>query len=281
MKLHEFHGFIRLSHYVSEYIATFLFVFAGIFSLVFWLGMPFAKTLVPAEHIRVIFVILSFALGILGLSYSVFGKVSGAHLNPAVSFAFYLEGHMNFFDFLGYALGQFLGALSACFLVFKLMPEASSVVHLGSVHSAPDMPAFLVFSAEAFSITLILLCVFYCLHHERIVKWTGLISAVLVFWLVYFTAHLTGASMNPARAFAPAYFMHNFHHLWIYLSAPFVGAIIAVGIARYGEYLKAHRVWEKFLFWLKRPQFFRFYHEEGYVEKLFERYIQKHKHKSH
>ena len=157
------------------------------------------------------------------------GAVSGAHLNPIVTVAFALRHDFHWRRVPGYILAQLLGALLAALL---LRATFGDVAHLGAT-----LPGSGFSTTQAFIIEVVLSAglVSTILGTASSAQNVGPLSAVGVggynalagLW----ASPVSGASMNPARSLGPALASADLHQLWIYLTAPPVGMLIAVATA--------------------------------------------------
>jgi aquaporin Z len=170
------------------------------------------------------------APGLMVLAIILFmGKVSGAHLNPAVSIAFSLRGDFPWRRVPGYIVVQLAGAsLAALFLQHVVNVSAT----FGSNYPATGYSDWAAFSMEAI-LTLGLVSVI--LGTASGAQNIGIIGAIGVGSYIALAglwgSPISGASMNPARTFGPDLVGANFSHYWIYVAGPLVGAVVAVGCA--------------------------------------------------
>ncbi|PYC87373.1 hypothetical protein C7C46_05005 [Streptomyces tateyamensis] len=157
------------------------------------------------------------------------GAVSGAHLNPVVSVAFALRGDFAWRRVPGYVAVQVVGAVLACLL---LRATFGDVAHLGATLPGPGFSAAQAFVVEA---VLTLGLVSTILGTASSAQNVGSLSAVGVGAYIVlaglWAGPVSGASMNPARSLGPALVSPELHNLWIYLTAPLVGALAAVAAA--------------------------------------------------
>ena len=157
------------------------------------------------------------------------GTVSGAHLNPAVSIAFAARGDFPWRRVPGYVLVQLVGATLA---VLFLDAMFGKVGMLGAT-----VPGAGIDSTQALLMELVLTVglLSTILGTASRSQNVGPLSAVAVGGYIVlaglWSSPITGASMNPARSFAPDLVLGNFSHYWVYLVGPIAGALIAVGIA--------------------------------------------------
>jgi aquaporin Z len=167
------------------------------------------------------------------VAISPLGKLSGAHINPAVSLAFWLQGKMHHFDLGGYILGQFLGAIVGSLLVILVWGgERAASVGIGRTVPGAGYPLWLVFLAEASLTFVLVLSIFLFVSSHRLMRWTPLMVWILVAMMVWLEAPISGTSLNPARSFGPALVSWFWQAHWLYWVAPPLGALLAVGAFR-------------------------------------------------
>jgi aquaporin Z len=170
------------------------------------------------------------APGLMVLGVILFmGKISGAHLNPAVSIAFALRGDFPWRRVPGYIVVQLIGATLACLLLQAVIGVSATY---GSNYPAADYSAGAAFWMEAL-LTLGLVSVI--LGTASGAQNVGLLGAFGVGGYIALAglwgSPISGTSMNPARTFGPDLASGNFSDYWVYAAGPLVGAAAAVGIA--------------------------------------------------
>jgi len=166
---------------------------------------------------------LTFGLVVTALIYTL-GDVSGAHMNPAVTIGFVIAKRFPIRDAMPYVAAQFLGALAAsCFLAILFPVDLT----LGGTH--PVGPPWRSFALEVFLTWFLMLAV---LSVSTGAREKGIMAGVAIGSVIaleaMFAGPISGASMNPARSLAPAILSGKLSAVWIYLSAPILGAILAV-----------------------------------------------------
>ena len=168
---------------------------------------------------------IAVAFGVIvTLMILAFGRTSGAHINPAVSVAFNAWGSLPRAQTVGYVLAQLVGGIAASVVVGLCFPASEL---LGST-----MPAdawWMAFLLELLLTFLLMLGILWV----AVVKRAKLLTVALVVGAIvgleaFFGGPFTGASMNPARSIAPALVSGHLEHLWLYIVAPIVGALLAV-----------------------------------------------------
>jgi aquaporin Z len=204
----------------SELFGTFLLVLAGAGGGVVDAlsgGAVSRATAVTAPGLTVLAIILFM------------GAVSGAHLNPAVTFAFALRRDFPWRRVPGYVFVQLLGATLACLFLWAAYGK---VGNLGATEPGSGLTDWKAMLTEAI---LTLGLVSTILGTASVAQNVGALSAVAVGGFIvaagFWASPLSGASMNPARSFGPDLVLGNFDHYWVYVVGPLLGAAVAAGIA--------------------------------------------------
>ena len=154
------------------------------------------------------------------------GETSGAHINPAVTVAFWARGRFPGRRVLPYVLAQLAGAALGSFLVQLIAGPGSD---LGA--TLPAHGPWLALGIETFITCWLMLVIFRVTSGS---KETGMVAGLAISATVALEAlvagPLTGASMNPARSLAPALLSGNWADWWVYLVGPMAGALLAVAV---------------------------------------------------
>ena len=199
----------------AECFGTFALVFAGTGAIVI--------NHVSGGAVTHVGVAMTFGLVVMAMIYAV-GDVSGAHFNPAVTVGFWLSGRLPGRSVAPYLLSQLAGALAASLLLRAMFGNAAS---LGA--TVPLGPALQSFVLETV-LTAILMFVILCVSTGP--KEMGVMAGIAVGGVILleamFAGPISGASMNPARSLAPALVSGRLEALWVYLTAPVLGAAVAV-----------------------------------------------------
>ena len=219
--------------YGAECLGTAFLIFVGVSAVVFDFGkgLPLSR-FIPDAGLRRLITGLVFAGSGSLVAISPFGKLSGAHINPSVSLAFWAHGKMKPTDLLGYILAQFTGAIvGEVLLVFLWRSYARSVTN-GMTLPGTGYPLWLVFAAEMGLTCVLVLLIFLFVSSHRLMRWTPLMNWFVVATMVWLEAPISGTSLNPARSIGPALITWLWTSQWLYCIAPPLGGLLAVAIFR-------------------------------------------------
>lgn len=203
----------------AECLGTFALVFAGTGAITIDHAVGGA-----ISHVGVA---LTFGLVVMAMIYAL-GDVSGAHINPAVTVGFWAARRFPARSVGPYVAAQSAGAVLASGLISLLFPHAETL--------GETVPRGAWQQSFCLEIVLTALLMFVILSVSTGAKEKGIMAGAAIGAVVAFEAlfagPISGASMNPARSLAPAFVAGELRHLWIYLVAPTVGALAAVGCCR-------------------------------------------------
>ena len=214
--------------YGAELAGTAWNVFVGLSAVVFNFapGMPGAR-LIPDASLRLWVTGLIFAGSGSLFTISPWGRLSGAHLNPSVTLAFWAHGKMRWHDGVGYLVAQFVGGVAGAGLLALCWRKHASAVGGGVTLPGSGYTVAAAFGAE-FTMTFgYLLAIFYFVSRSWLARWTPLMNWVVVAGLVWIGAGISGTSLNPARSFGPALVAETWRDQWIYFIAPPLGGVAA------------------------------------------------------
>lgn len=200
---------------LSEFLGTFLLLFAGAGAIVINHASGGAVT-----HAGIALV---FGLVVLAIVYT-FGDVSGAHVNPAVTISFAAAGRFAWREVPAFVIAQLLGALAACGLLRLLFPGDATLGATLPAGSAGQ--SFVLEVVLTFFLMLVVLSVSTGAKEKGITA--GIAVGSVIALEAMFAGPICGASMNPTRSIAPAVVSGHLEHLWIYIAAPLLGALLAV-----------------------------------------------------
>jgi len=217
-----------------ELLLTFVLLF-GVTSIVRWVIGPSAiSRLVPGIHAQLLVVGVAVGLLLAGLILSPAGRTSGAHTNPAISFAMWLFGVFPGAAVAPYAIAQLLGSVLGVIGARAVWGPvvAGPPVAYAVLQPGPGWLTWELFGAETLSMTVIIFIVGICLAAERLAPFMPWIIAALVGTGIALLGTSTGGSLNPARQFGPAAVSGQTRFLWVYLLAPMAGAAVASWLLR-------------------------------------------------
>jgi aquaporin Z len=205
---------------VSEFVGTFFLVLVAAGAAMVKVKYPDTVSLAAAV----------VAPGVMVMAIIMFmGKVSGAHLNPAVSVGFALRGDFPWRRVPGYIVVQLIAALSAALFLQWLVGTSASN---GGSYPGAQTSAVAAFATEAvltFGLVSVILGTSSGAQNIGIIAAIGVGGYIALAGL--WAAPLSGASMNPARTFGPNVIGGDLGPYWVYVAGPLLGAALAVGLA--------------------------------------------------
>lgn len=170
-------------------------------------------------------VAITWGLIVMAMIYA-FGEISGAHFNPAVTIGFAFAKKFEWHRVSKYIFAQAIGAILAIFMLWFLFPESQSLGEtVPAIGFPPYKAAILEFLLTFF---LMLTIINVSTGSKEIGVMAGFAVGGVILLEAMFAGPMTKASMNPVRSLAPALFTGNFQYLWLYITAPILGALTAV-----------------------------------------------------
>lgn len=207
--------------YWAEFLGTFALCFVGQGCIVLYQGGGAATALLIAVAQGILLATMISALGVW----------SGAHFNPAVTLGFVVTRRMSLTSAITYWVSQLLGAVAASFLLRAVVPgEVGEAVHFGVTLLAPGVSAGQGFLLEFVATFLLVTAVWGTTVDERGPRIGGLGIGLTLIAGVLVTGPLTGAAMNPARAFGAACASGVWTDHWLYWIGPLAGGIGAARV---------------------------------------------------
>ena len=204
-----------MKKYIAEFIGTFALVFCGTAAIIIN-----EQTGGAIGHIGIA---ITFGLIVMTMIYT-FGNSSGAHFNPAVTIGFWAAKLLPKKQVMPYVVSQILGAFFATTILKLMFPEN---INLGStIPAGSEIQAFILEIILTFFLMLVILSTSQGSKELGIMAGLAIGSTVLL--EAMFAGPISGASMNPARSLSPALLSGNVQTLWIYISAPIIGALLSV-----------------------------------------------------
>lgn len=215
---------------ISEFVGTMFLVFFGCGTAVA-LGM-YAS--LPYNHVLIA---LAFGL-ILTLLIYIFGKISGAHLNPAVSLAMLIDGRMSIIEFIEYIVVQILGGIAGAEIIALIFGGYTSLgangfdtaSFLQTYNANVNITAVVALIVEAILTFVFVLTVLSITKKEN--NYSGIVAGLALTLVHIFGLPITGTSVNPARSIGPAILTSGdsslaLSQLWVFIVGPLVGAALA------------------------------------------------------
>ena len=216
--------------FFAELLGTFVLVLGGCGTAIF-------------GHVGFLGVAIAFGLTVVAMAYGI-GHISGAHLNPAVSFGVFVNGRMTLKEMLTYWAAQIIGGLLAGAILLLIAKTANMTIGTfaangyGEFFSAADVEggylqtnclgAFLTEAILTFIFLIVILGVTDSRHENG--KFGGLAIGLTLVLIHLVSIPLTNTSVNPARSIGVAFFSENAYalpQLWLFIVAPLVGAALA------------------------------------------------------
>ena len=232
---------MEMKKYVAEFIGTMVLVIMGC-------GTAMTVGVNSANGSGYMLTAFAFGLVIVAMAYCI-GNISGCHINPAVSFSFFISGSLKAKEFFGYLLSQTLGAIvgaGVLNLIFKMGSLVDKTGALGSNGLAgvngSSAAGLLVEIILTFVFTLAILGVTDAKAHHG--SFGGLVIGLSLTLVHILGIGLTGTSVNPARSFGPALISllngnsQAMSVLWVFILAPFIGAFLSAITYRYLDQVK-------------------------------------------
>jgi aquaporin Z len=224
--------------YLMEAAELGLFMIsAGLFAtLVEYPGSPVHQAISDPLLRRTL---MGAAMGLtaVGLIYSPWGQQSGAHMNPALTFAFWRIGKVDSWDALFYILFQFVGGLAGVEITSVVLGDRFAAPPVSYVVTVPGsagvMVAFLAEIAIAFGLMLLVL---YFTNSPRYSRYTGLFAGLLLAAYITLESPFSGTGLNPARTFASALPSSIWTAGWVYFTAPVLGMLLADEVFRWSRH---------------------------------------------
>ena len=170
----------------------------------------------------------------LALVVTIMMPISGGHINPAVSFALWIGKQIDSLTLGKYVLAQLLGAIVGALFIKALFPaSAARMTSLGTPQVAGSMTFGSATALEALFTFFLVSAVYGTVVSSQAQRVAGFAIGLVVLVCVLGGGVLTGAALNPARAFGPALVSWDWHAQAVYWLGPLVGAAAAAGLWRY------------------------------------------------
>lgn len=217
--------------YLSELAGTGIMVFIGLSIVIFnnGEGSVVVKHIPDAGVRRAITGFLFGSTGCL-VTLSPVGKLSGAHINPVVSIAFWLQKKLSFGHTIGFIIAQMAGAALGASLLLVWGRQGKSIAYGATIPGPQGIAA--AFIGEVVTTFLLIAGIFFFTGHQRLKNYTPFLMPALYCITVFAEGPLSGTSTNPARSFGPALISGVWTGYWLYWIAPLTGTLLAVALFR-------------------------------------------------
>ena len=212
-----------MKKYVAEFIGTAVLVITGC-------GVAATVGCSSEQGSGYLLTALAFGLAIVAMAYSI-GKVSGCHVNPAVSLAMFIDGKLEAPDLCGYVVAQCLGALCGAAL---LLPFAGKASGLGT-NALYDGDIFKSLLIEVVLTFIFVTAIFGATEKEGDSHVAGIVIGLSLTLVHLLGIAYTGTSVNPARSLGPAILVGGaaLSSVWVFIVGPLVGGAAAALVWRF------------------------------------------------
>jgi len=218
----------NLQIFTVELIGTFILVIFATGSIVYDMQIGGAY--------GIWFVAVTPFIALIISVYS-FGKISLAHFNPAVTIGYYITGHITKIQIAWYFAAEIIGAILGTLFV---MTFVGTEANLGANVPNYDYSIFLIFPVEVLASGLLMAVIFTVVYTKGLKGFSGIAIGGIVGLDIFFLSVISGASMNPARALAPALLSGTINDLWLYWTAPYAGTTLVAILFR-GKFSKQRK----------------------------------------
>lgn len=224
---------------IAEGLGTAFLVFVGCGAVASTtiLSQPATKggAVQPVTEAQLGFIGLAFAVGICAAAYTI-GKVSGAHVNPAITIGFWATRRIGTPTAVMYIIAQLIGAVVGALGVVEVFgTRAATLNGLGATAFASPTNAVQAMFAEAIGTFVFMMVISSMANDSRSpAGWGGLIIGLTLAGIIFVMGSITGASLNPARTFGPYLIQALFggkvdwSQIWVYIVGPIIGSVVAV-----------------------------------------------------
>ena len=217
-----------MKKYFCEFLGTFILVLLGC-----------GSAAIAGATLGTVGIAFAFGLSIVAIAYSV-GRVSGGHVNPAVSLAMLLSKKMSAKDFCGYVVAQILGAFAGSGLLLAIT-KLSTLENAGlgangyGELSAVGLNVWGALIVEVVATFIFVFAILGVTEGEKYARPAGIVIGLVLTLIHIVCIPLTGTSVNPARSLAPAILTGGtaLSQVWVFILAPLVGAAIAAYAWKY------------------------------------------------
>ncbi len=178
----------------------------------------------------VLTIAFAFGLSVVAMAYTV-GGVSGCHINPAITLGVWLSGRMEAAEAMAYMAAQVVGAFVGSAILYAIASNMG-LTATGANGFAEGMLIPALIAEIVFTFIFVLVVLGTTASENASPKFAGLVIGLTLVLVHIVVIPITGTSVNPARSIAPAVFAGGkaLSQLWLFIVAPFIGAILSAGV---------------------------------------------------
>lgn len=237
-----------VERFLAEALGTFLLVFLGCSAA----AVAALSNLTPHGSGAASLVLIGLAFGLaLFIAVLIVGRVSGAHVNPAVTLGLAVAGHFAWEDVPAYIVGQIVGAVvGAAAILLVYGKQAATIGNLGGPKLAPNTNIWQGLIIEGIGTGILMLAIIAtAIDNRALPGWAGLTIGLALGVIIMAIGPATGGSVNPARAFGPDFIdlLMGVKVDWLawlvaYVIGPILGAIGAAFLYGYIAHYRTPRL---------------------------------------
>lgn len=218
-------GGLHVGEWAAELVGTAVLVFSALscVTVIFHPESVFVEW-IPSVSMRLLLLGLLFAGIIVAIATSPIGRLSGAHLNPVVTLAFWITGHVHPHDLLGYWAAQLSGGVVGTVALALVWGDTAGGVGYGAI--IPEVGAGAAVAIEALMVGLLIGAMFLCLSEHSLIRWTPVAAGLVVAANTWLGSDLTNTGLNPARTLGPNVVSGQWQDWWVYFVGPAAGALL-------------------------------------------------------
>jgi len=214
----------------AEALGTFMFTFSGTATVL--AVHTLRHTTSGFTAIGDIAISIAFAFGVVAAVYLV-ARVSGAHINPAVTVGLAAVGRFPWRMVPGYVVAQLVGGCLAALMNWLMYPTLRGPLILGSTHPGPGVAWWVACITEVVITAGLMVTVMATAVHERSPGGASQAGLAIGLWVgaaIFLSLPVSGGSLNPARTLGPDIVAGQFPSWWIYVVGPVAGAVLGAAL---------------------------------------------------
>lgn len=211
---------------VAETVGTFMFTFSGTATVL--AVHTLRKTSTGFTAIGDIAIAIAFAFGVVAAVH-VAAKVSGAHINPAITVGLAAVGRFPWRMVPGYVVAQLVGGCLAALMNWLMFPSLRGSLILGSTHPGVGITWWVACITEVVITAILMIAVMATAVHERAPGGASQAGLTIGLWVgaaIFLALPVSGGSLNPARTLGPDIVAAQFPYWWVYIVGPVAGAVL-------------------------------------------------------